>query len=111
MSGNVNIVVDSGKMRTAARVIDSQMSIIMSCFASIRDDINDWEGDSAEAYIMNISKLLSDQPVSDTITTGSVVHNLKEYSEILNNAAIAFEKNEQKQEEKISKLRTEIFNA
>ena len=115
MSDSVSIVVDSAKMRSVARIIDNQKSIIMSCFASIKDDINilksrDWEGDSADAYIKCIDKLLSDLPVSDTITTGCVLQYLKGYLETLNNTAAAFEKNEQKQEDRISNLKAEIFN-
>jgi uncharacterized protein YukE len=115
MSDNVNIVVDSGKMRSVARVIDNQKSIIMSCFASIRDDVNvlksrDWEGDSADAYIKCIDKIINDQLGSDTITTGNVMQILKGYLEILNNTAAAFEKTEQKQEDRVNELRTEIFN-
>jgi len=115
MSGNVRISVDSGKMRAAARVVDCQKSIVMSCFTSIRDDVNilkgrDWEGDSAEAYVMIMDKLINDQPVSDTVTTGTVVQSLRDYSEILSNAATTFDRNEQVQEDRVSKLRAAVFS-
>jgi len=114
MSGSVRITTDTRKLRAAARVIDSQLSIVASCFASIRDDINtlkgrDWEGDSAETYIIIMDKLINDQPASDVVTTGTVVQTLREYSEILNNAATMFDKNEQQQEDRVKKLKVDIF--
>jgi len=115
MSGSSRITIDTKKLRAAAKVTNNQMSIIMSCFTVIRDDVNtlkgrNWEGDSADMYIESMSKLCNDQPVAGILTTGSVVKILKEYSGILNDAAAAFEKNEQKQEERVKSLRTEIFN-
>ena len=115
MSESVIIQIDSGKMKAAARVIENQKSIIMSCFASIRDDINmlksrDWEGDSAEAYIQSIDKLLNDRIIDGTVTTGSAVFNLKTYMDILIHTGAEFEKNEVKQEERVKSLRTEIFS-
>jgi uncharacterized protein YukE len=115
MSGSVRISADTSKLRAAARVIDSQMSIITSCFASIRDDVNmlkgrDWEGDSAETYVMIMDKLINEHPVSDVVTSGTVVQALRDYSEILNNAAEAFDKTDVEQENRINRLKTAIFN-
>jgi len=114
MSGSTRITVDIRKLRASAKVIDNQLSIIMSCFTVIRDDVNalkgrNWEGDSANVYIESMSKLLNDQSAAGNITTGSILQTLKEYSNLLNNAATAFEKNEQKQEDRVKSLKTEIF--
>jgi len=114
MSGGTRITVDIKKLRAAARVIDNQQRIIMSCFTAIRDDVNtlkgrNWEGDSADVYIESMSKLCNDLPAAGTLSAGSIIQTLKEYSTILNDAATAFEKNEQKQEDRVRSLKTELF--
>lgn len=115
MSSGTNIAIDTIKMRAAARTIDSQLSILRSCFSGIRDDINtlrgrDWEGDSANLYIESMNKLCNDQPGAGTVTTGGIVKTLMEYSEILGNTATAFERNEEKQEDKVRGLKDQVFD-
>jgi len=115
MSGRTEISINTKVMRQAARTIENQLSIVSSCFTSIKDDLKslrngDWEGDSANAYIEAMNKLCGDGSGTDGLTSGGIVQILKSYADSLNNTAAAFERNEQKQEDKIQALNAKIFD-
>ncbi|MCL2820288.1 MAG: hypothetical protein FWD38_05595 [Oscillospiraceae bacterium] len=114
MSDNMNIKIDTGKMKEAAGIVESQMNIITNCFASIRDDVNilkanNWESDSADIFIRGINKICNEQLDDNTVTAGSIIQTLKDYTANLNNTAAAFDTEDQKQNDKIASLKTSIF--
>jgi uncharacterized protein YukE len=116
MQANHEMAVDTVKLRAAAKVANSQMSIILSCFDNIKEEALSlkgrfWESDSAEAYVDSINKLCSDRKYEDAITTGSVIQTLKNYVIRLNNAADEYESNERGIEARIEALPgNNIFN-
>ena len=114
MSGGTNIKIDTRKIKETAKIIENQSSIIMSCFTGINDELkslsaNSWKGDSADAYIGNMIKLCSNQYDAGTVNAESIMRTLREYSDYLNGMVTAFDRNEQKQENKMNSLKTKIF--
>ena len=114
MLAGSDLVLDSKKMRTVAKVVDNQMNIIRSCFESIRNDAtglkgNDWEGDSSESYYESMKKLCSDQPLDGVISAGIIVQTLKDYVSKLNDAADMYEANEKKLKARIEALPVDVF--
>ena len=116
MSGSAEILkLDTRTMRQVARTIENQLSILRSSLGSIRDDANalrggDWEGDSATAYFESMSKLCNEQTVEGALSAGGVAQTLRGYVSHLNNAAAAFDKNENKQIDRMESLKTDIFS-
>lgn len=114
MPAGTDIVINTGTMRAAARVVENQMNVVMSCFESIRGDAlglkgKDWEGDSSDVYCDSMEKLCNSQLAGGTITAGYIISTLQEYVADLNKAADDFETNEQKLETASEVLPSDIF--
>ena len=114
MANDVNTQLDTAVMRTVARTIDNQATIIRNCFDSIRDDAlrlkgTHWEGSSADAYYDSMIALCRDEESSGTTSAGQIVGILRDYVNNLNTAADEYERNESGIEDRFDGLSENVF--
>jgi WXG100 family type VII secretion target len=115
MPADVNIKINTERMRAVAKEIENQMNIIKNCFDSIRSDAaaltpDNWQGASADLYSGSMKKLCSETPRADTVSSGYIVEALKAYANKLNKIASKYETTESAIHSRIDALPVKVFN-
>jgi len=115
MSNDVRVVLDTVKMRTVAKTLENQISIIKNCYSNIGKDGMSlrgscWEGASADKYYDSMKALCHDDQLSGKVTAGHVVKILQEYVQNLNYAATEQERNEGKVQDRVEALPVSVFD-
>ena len=115
MSAGVDVTIDTAKMAAVSQEVNNQMSIVNSCFESIKIQYlllknGHWEGASADAYFESMKKLCSEQSFAGGITTSYVAKALEEYVKDFNSTVSQYETLEQKMESQHQALPTNVFD-
>ena len=114
MAEDVNVILDTEKMRIVAKTLENQISVIRNCYGSIAGDAlclkgTHWEGKSADAYHDSMKCLCNEEQVTGKVSAGSIVGVLQGYVHDLNFAADEYDRNEGQITNKIEALPTSVF--
>ena len=115
MAGDVNVILDTAKMRMVAKTLENQISVISNCYSSIGNDAlalkgTHWEGVSSDSYYESMKCLCNEEQVSGKVSAGNIVEVLRGYMHNLNFAADEYDHNEGRLTSKIEALPAAVFD-
>ena len=114
MADDVKVVIDTEKMRMAAKTLENQISIIKNCYDSIGKDAaalkgTYWDGESSHTYSERMGSLCTNEQVSGKVSAGTIVEILNGYLHSLDFAADEYDRSEGRATGKMEGLVTNVF--